>query len=180
MSGGAGAWMAAFDFGNRFGNERLEDLQVKVRQALEVKAGLAHLVRPEPGQALDLPGTLRNEVHDQLPAADCEADEACVARVAALVPVGVRAVADDARPPHSRRLLRHPLADGHDGLAVRQLPRAGPGREVRIDACGGWLGLGLGHRSFLRSRVRGAGGGYDARRLSQPDRGRGHGGHGPG
>ena len=46
----------ASDFGDRPGNECLEDLDIEVRQALEVQTGLAHFVFPEPGQELGLPG----------------------------------------------------------------------------------------------------------------------------
>lgn len=72
----AGARMAASDFGHRPGDQCLEDLDVEVRQALDVQADLGHPVFPEPGQELDLPGALHAEVDDRFPAADREADEA--------------------------------------------------------------------------------------------------------
>lgn len=67
------------DFSDRPGNQCLQDLDVKIRQALEVQTGLAHLVLPELGQELALHSVLRNEVDDQFPAADREAGKRRVA-----------------------------------------------------------------------------------------------------
>ena len=146
----------ASDFGNRPGYECLQDLDIEVRQALEVQTGLAHFVFSEPGQELGLPGVVYAEVDDELSAADCEASKRCVARVATLVPVSVRAIAHDAWPPHVWLQLRNPPAHGHDGLAVRQLLGAGSGRKVSIDARARGFGLGLSHRKFLISGERNA------------------------
>jgi hypothetical protein len=49
-SGGAGDCVATLGFCYRPRNERLEDLRVQVRQALEVQTGLAHLVSSQFGQ----------------------------------------------------------------------------------------------------------------------------------
>ena len=152
----------ASDFGDRSGNECLKDLDIEIRQALEVQTGLAHFVFAEPGQELGLPGVVYAEVDDELSAADCEASKRCVARVATLVPVSVRAIAHDAWPPHIWLLLRNPLAHGHDGLAVRQLLGAGSGRKVRIDVGARGFGFSFSHRRFLISGERGAGAERDA------------------
>src|SRR5436190_8938518 len=69
--------------------------------------------------------------------------------MATVVPVGVRAKADDAGPPHPWLLLRNALAHGDEDLAVRQLPGTGPGCEVRIDARARGFGLGISHRRLL-------------------------------
>lgn len=139
----------ASDFGDGPGNECLEDLDIEVLEAFEVQTNLTHLVFPEPGQEVKLRGVLRDDVDDQVLAADSEARQACVARVAACVLVGIGAIAYDARSPHFWLLLRNPPADGHDGLAIRQLLGTGSGRKVLIDtrACG--FGFGLSHRRFL-------------------------------
>jgi hypothetical protein len=63
------------DFCHRAGNERVENLWVKVRQTLEVQAGLAHLVFPQLGQELNVPGAFCDKVDDQLLAADREAGQ---------------------------------------------------------------------------------------------------------
>ncbi len=62
--GVAGVRIPASDFGDRPGNECLKDLDIEVRQALEVQTDLTHLVSPELGQELDLLGVLRDEVDD--------------------------------------------------------------------------------------------------------------------
>ena len=64
-----------FDFGDRAGDQFLEDFHVEVRQSPEVQAGLTHLVLPESGQALDLRGSLGNDVDDKVAAADREGGE---------------------------------------------------------------------------------------------------------
>ena len=88
------------------------------RQAFEVQARLSNPVPPEPGEERDLLGILRHDLDNQFPASDGEAREKCVARVATVVRVTVRAIANHAWPPHLRLLFRNPLAHGHDGLAV--------------------------------------------------------------
>ncbi len=54
----------ASDFSDRSGNECLKDLDIEIRQALEVQTGLAHFVFAEPGQELGLPGVVYAEVDD--------------------------------------------------------------------------------------------------------------------
>lgn len=78
-SGIAVARIPAFDFGDRPGDEFLEEIDVEVRQALEVQTGLADFVSAEPGQEVDLRGVVRVDIDDQFSAADCEAHETCVA-----------------------------------------------------------------------------------------------------
>lgn len=71
--------MTAFHHSGRRGNECLEDLDIEVREALEVQAGLAHLVFPDPGQEFGLPRIVHAKVDHEFPAADCEASKWCVA-----------------------------------------------------------------------------------------------------
>src|SRR5262245_56519711 len=104
--------MPSLDVCHRAGDERLENLGVKVRQAFEVQTRLAHPVLPQVGQESNLLGAFCDKVDDQLLAADREAGQTRLTGVTTLVPVLVRAIAHDARAPHLRRLLRNPLAYG--------------------------------------------------------------------
>src|SRR5688572_5836199 len=64
LSGLGGARIPASRFSDRPGNECLEDLDVEVRQSLEVQTGLTHPVPSELGQEVDLLGAICDEVDD--------------------------------------------------------------------------------------------------------------------
>lgn len=143
----------------RQSDECLEDIHIEIREALEVEAGLAHLVLPEHGQEFRLPGIVHAEVHHEVSAPDGEGRERRLARVPAFISLGVGSKANDTRSPHVRFLPRHPLAHVQERPAVLHLLSVGSRREVLLDARAGGFGSWSWHGGSLvvmgNSRCRG-------------------------
>src|SRR5262245_44571852 len=103
-SGAAVHGIAALRLGDALDHQRFKYFRIEIGQPLEVQAGLANLVLPQLGEERLPPAAPGEDIDDQVPAANGKGCEAGLPGVTALVRVAVPAVANDAGPPHLRRL----------------------------------------------------------------------------
>src|SRR5688572_4267580 len=122
--------MLPSDLCDRAGDELLEHRYVEIAQLLEIQTRLAHLVLANLGQQGLLSVSFRRQVHHQLAAADSKTGHGSLPGASALVGVAVRAIADDAWPPHLWRMLCDLLEQSHQLMAVGALLLAGSGKDV--------------------------------------------------